>query len=237
MIVYGINPVNDLLEFVPYLVKEIYIIKDAPKNRLEAILTLADKNDIKVSRLSKAELEKITNMSNHQGVAAVISEFEYSEISQILESGSRFYLVLDHIEDPHNLGAIIRTANFFGVGGIFIPKDRAAGITPAVIKTSSGAVMTMPVCRVSNIGNVINEMKKNNIWIVGADSSDGKTLTETNVKGLDIALVIGGEGRGLGKKIKDQCDFLVTIPRSGKVESLNASVAAGILIHDLSINL
>lgn len=233
MIVFGKNPVNDILLINPSLIREIYLVKETPKKRVDEILTLAERKGIPISRVSRADLDKITNMSSHQGIAADIADFEYSGLGGILKNDSRFYLVLDHIEDPHNLGAIIRTASFFDIGGIFIPKDRAAGITPAVVKTSSGAVMTIPVCRVSNIGNVINELKKNNVWIVGADASGGKTLAETDVKGLDIALVIGSEGAGLSKKIKEQCDFLVTVQGAGKVESLNASVAAGILINEL----
>ena len=199
----------------------------------DRILQIAGKNRIKISVISKANLDKKTGRSNHQGIAAEITNFKYEDFGSLLNQGHSFYLILDHIEDPHNLGAIIRTANYFGVGGIIIPKDRAAGITPAVIKTSSGAAMTIPISMVSNIGNAIKDLKKNNVWIIGADTGADKELSEIDIKELDIGLVIGSEGKGLTKGIKNQCDFLVSLSGAGKVESLNASVAAGILIHQL----
>ncbi len=223
-----------MLDYLPSEINEIYINKDLQKNKSEKLLSLAKKNGIRIITLSKADLDKKTGKSNHQGIAADINDFRYMEFTTVLNNGSSFYLILDHIEDPHNLGAIIRTANFFGVGGIIIPKDRAVGITPTVIKTSSGAAMTTPICRVSNIGNVMNEFKKNDVWIVGADTSADKEASEIDILNLKIALVIGSEGKGLTKKIKDKCDFLISISKTGKVDSLNASVAAGILIYELN---
>jgi len=223
-----------MLDYLPSEINEIYINKDLQKNKSEKLLSLAKKNGIRIITLSKADLDKKTGKSNHQGIAADINDFHYTEFTTVLNNGSSFYLILDHIEDPHNLGAIIRTANFFGVGGIIIPKDRAVGITPTVIKTSSGAAVTTPICRVSNIGNVMNEFKKNDVWIVGADTSADKEASEIDILNLKIALVIGSEGKGLTKKIKDKCDFLISISKTGKVDSLNASVAAGILIYELN---
>lgn len=222
-----------MLEYLPSEINEIYIYKDLQKNKNEKLLSLAKKNGIRIITLSKADLDKKTGKSNHQGIAADINDFQYAEFTTVLNNGSSFYLILDHIEDPHNLGAIIRTANFFGVGGIIIPKDRAVGITPTVIKTSSGAAMTIPICKVSNIGNAMHDLKKNNVWIIGADTSAEKEASEIDIDNLDIALVIGSEGKGLTKSIINKCDFLVSISKTGKVESLNASVAAGILIYQL----
>lgn len=224
----------DMLEYLPSQIKEIYINKDLQKNKNDSLIKIAQKNRIRITALGKADLDKKTGKSNHQGIAADINDFQYEDYGSLLNTNHRFYLILDHIEDPHNLGAIIRTANFFGVGGIIIPKDRAVGVTPTVIKTSSGAAMTIPICRVSNIGNAINDLKKNNVWIVGADISADKEVSEIDIENLDIALVIGSEGKGLTKSIKNQCDFLVSITKTGKVESLNASVAAGILMYKLS---
>lgn len=224
----------DMLEYLPSQIKEIYINKDLQRNKNDKLLKTAKKNRIKITTLNKADLDKKTGKSNHQGIAADINDFQYEDYGAVLNSNHGFYLVLDHIEDPHNLGAIIRTANFFGVGGIIIPKDRAVGVTPTVIKTSSGAAMTIPICRVSNIGNAINDLKKKNVWVVGADISANKELSEIDIENLDIALVIGSEGKGLTKSIKNQCDFLVSITKTGRVESLNASVAAGILMYELS---
>lgn len=224
----------DMLEYLPSQIKEIYINKDLQKNKNDSLIKIAQKNRIRITTLGKADLDKKTGKSNHQGIAADINDFQYEDYGSLLNTNHKFYLILDHIEDPHNLGAIIRTANFFGVGGIIIPKDRAVGVTPTVIKTSSGAAMTIPICRVSNIGNAINDLKKNNVWIVGADISADKEVSEIDIENLDIALVIGSEGKGLTKSIKNQCDFLVSITKTGKVESLNASVAAGILMYKLS---
>ena len=224
----------DMLEYLPSQIKEIYINKDLQKNKNDSLIKIAQKNRIRITTLGKTDLDKKTGKSNHQGIAADINDFQYEDYGSLLNTNHRFYLILDHIEDPHNLGAIIRTANFFGVGGIIIPKDRAVGVTPTVIKTSSGAAMTIPICRVSNIGNAINDLKKNNVWIVGADISADKEVSEIDIENLDIALVIGSEGKGLTKSIKNQCDFLVSITKTGKVESLNASVAAGILMYKLS---
>ena len=222
-----------MLDYLPSQVKVIFLTGERKKNKNDRILQIADKNRIKISVLSKADLDKKTGRSNHQGIAAEITDFKYEDFSSLLNQAYSFYLILDHIEDPHNLGAIIRTANYFGVGGIIIPKDRAAGITPAVIKTSSGAAMTIPISMVSNIGNAIKDLKKNNVWIIGADTGADKELSEIDIVDLDIGLVIGSEGKGLTKGIKNQCDFLVSIDGAGKVESLNASVAAGILMHQL----
>jgi len=222
-----------MLEYLPSQIREIYINKELHKNKNERLIKLAESNRIRITTLGKADLDKKTGKSNHQGIAADINDFRYEEFGTLLNKAYSFYLILDHIEDPHNLGAIIRTANFFGVGGIIIPKDRAVGVTPTVIKTSSGAAMTVPISKVSNIGNAINDLKKNNVWIVGADISADKEVSDIDTDGLDIALVIGSEGKGLTKGIKNQCDFLVSITKTGKVESLNASVAAGILIYEL----
>lgn len=226
-----------MLEYLPSQIREIYINKELQKNKNERLFKLAETNRIRITTLGKSDLDKKTGKSNHQGIAADINDFQYEEFGTLLKKAHGFYLILDHIEDPHNLGAIIRTANFFGVGGIIIPRDRAASVTPVVIKTSSGAAMTVPISRVSNIGNAINDLKKNNVWIVGADISAEKKVSEIDTDGLDIALVIGSEGKGLTKSIKNQCDFLVSISKSGTVESLNASVAAGILMYKLSEDL
>ncbi|MFA9408590.1 MAG: 23S rRNA (guanosine(2251)-2'-O)-methyltransferase RlmB, partial [Candidatus Dadabacteria bacterium] len=170
--------------------------------------------------------------------AARIKDYEYHNLADIVsrtkEKGDKLLLIiLDHLEDPQNLGAIIRTADVLGAHGVVIPKDRAASVTPAVVKASSGAVSYMPVSRVVNLANVIRDLKKGGVWIVGADSSSSTSVHQEDFKNLDIALVIGNEGKGLSQKIKSECDFLVSIPQSGKVSSLNASVAAGVMIYEI----
>ena len=234
MIIYGKNPVTDILNFSPALINEIYILNTDSKTRFSKIVRSADQNNIKISFVDKKKLDSLSSNSNHQGIAANIKEFEYTDFHVLVENKkNRFYLILDHIEDPHNLGAIIRTANFFGVDGVVIPKDRAASITPTVIKISSGAAATIPITMVSNLGNAINELKKKNFWIIGADPSAKKSVYDSSIDDLDIALVIGSEGKGISKKIKDECDFLFSIPKFGNVDSLNASVASGVMIYEL----
>lgn len=234
MIIYGKNPVSDILNFSPVLIKEIYLLNTDSSNKFYKIVNSANEKGIKVSFIEKKELDRLSSNSNHQGIAAEIKEFEYVDFNKLLETeNNRFYLVLDHIEDPHNLGAIIRTADFFGVDGIILPKDRAADITPTVIKTSSGAAATIPITKVSNLGNAVNELKKKNIWVVGADPSAKKTVFDSDIGKLKIALVIGSEGKGISRKLKERCDFLFSIPKFGNVESLNASVASGVMIYEL----
>ena len=234
MIIYGRNSVSEILLHHPEQIEEIFFLKSASSNKLREIIETAAKKKVRVSYLDKTELERLSQNTNHQGVAARIKDFKYTEFrSLIKDNTNRFYLILDHIEDPHNLGAIIRTANFFGVNAVILPKDRAAGVTPAVIKTSSGATATIPLCSVSNIGNAIAELKKRDVWIIGADPKADQTVQSTDIGGLKIALVIGSEGSGIKRNIREKCDFLVSIPGSGKVRSLNASVAAGILINEI----
>ncbi|MGI9553952.1 MAG: 23S rRNA (guanosine(2251)-2'-O)-methyltransferase RlmB [Thermodesulfobacteriota bacterium] len=234
MIIYGKNPVTDILNFSPDLINEIYLINTESSKRFNEIVKTAASKNIKLSFVDKKELDRLSTNSTHQGIAASIGEFEYVDFQDLIENkNNRFYLVLDHIEDPHNLGAIIRTANFFGVDGIILPKDRAAEVTPTVIKTSSGSAATIPISRVSNLSNAIKELKKRNIWVVGADTTAKKTVYDSRVGDLDIALVIGSEGKGISRNIKEQCDFLFSIPKLGNVDSLNASVASGVMIYEL----
>ncbi|MGI9534177.1 MAG: 23S rRNA (guanosine(2251)-2'-O)-methyltransferase RlmB, partial [Thermodesulfobacteriota bacterium] len=226
--------VTDILNFSPSLINEIYLLNTDSSKKFSDIVKSATEKNIKISYIEKRDLDRVSTNSNHQGIAANIKEFEYVDFQELIEiKNNRFYLVLDHIEDPHNLGAIIRTANFFGVDGIVLPKDRAAAVTPTVIKTSSGAAATIPISRVSNLGNAIKELKKKNFWVVGADTSAKKTVYDSRVGDLDIALVIGSEGKGISRKIKEQCDFLFSIPKLGNVDSLNASVASGVMIYEL----
>ena len=239
MIIYGKNPVSELLINPSSEIEEIFIYRDDRRNAAE-ILKTAKGRGVKISTLSKEELSKLCQTNFHQGIAARIKDFKYHELADIVahakEKGDRLCLVLlDHIEDPQNLGAIIRTVDVLGGHGVVIPKDRAASVTPAVIKASAGAVNHVLISRVVNLGAVIRDLKKQGVWIVGADSSSTKSVHQEDFKNLDIALVIGNEGKGLVHKMKSECDFLVSIPQSGKVSSLNASVAAGIMIYEIMI--
>jgi 23S rRNA (guanosine2251-2'-O)-methyltransferase len=212
--------------------------KDAKCDNASEIVKLAKSRGVKVSFLPREALTRLAGTTSHQGVLAKIREFTYSDISHILQQArskgeNLLIVILDHLEDPQNLGAIIRTADFLGAHGMVIPKDRAAAVTPSVIKASSGAVNHVPLARVVNLARVIKDLKKDGVWIVGADADSSQSVYEQGFKGLDIALVIGGEGRGLSKSVKDSCDFLVSIPKLGKVSSLNASVAAGMMLYEM----
>lgn len=238
MIIYGKNPIKEAIYWNSSKVEEILISDHGEKERVSEILELAREKKIKVSFLPREALLRISGTSHHQGVVARVSEFEYKGVEQILkyakEKGERLFLViLDHIEDPQNLGAIIRTVNVLGVHGVVIPKDRAVSVTSSVIKASSGAAGFVQIARVVNLVTTIRDLKKKGVWIAGADPSASKSVFEEDFGGLDLALVIGGEGKGLKRLVREECDFLVCIPGVGEVSSLNASVAAGIMICDI----
>jgi 23S rRNA (guanosine2251-2'-O)-methyltransferase len=238
LIIYGKNPIIELLSNPSSEIEELYISRNDKSNDASEILKTAKSRGIKTSSLTKESLSELCDTHSHQGIAARIKDYEYHNLADIVsrtkEKGDKLLLIiLDHLEDPQNLGAIIRTADVLGAHGVVIPKDRAASVTPAVVKASSGAVSYMPVSRVVNLANVIRDLKKGGVWIVGADSSFSTSVHQEDFKNLDIALVIGNEGKGLSQKIKSECDFLVSIPQSGKVSSLNASVAAGVMIYEI----
>lgn len=238
MIIYGKNPVNEVLSDPLSGIDEIIINKDAKSDKPSDIVKLAKVRGVKVSYLPREALTRLTGTPSHQGVAARVQEFKYSDVSRILKKAkdkgeSPLLVILDHIEDPQNLGAIIRTVNFLGAHGVVIPKDRAAPVTPSVSKSSSGAVNHVHIARVVNLSSVIRDLKKNGVWIVGADAASTKSVYNEDFRNLDIALVIGSEGRGLAKSIREACDFLVSIPKSGEIASLNASVAAGIMLSEI----
>ena len=238
MIIYGRNPVKELLSDPDSRIDEILISKNGKREGISDIFSLAKVRGIKVLLLPRDAITRVSGTASHQGVAARISEFEYAGVESILNRASEkreklLLVILDHIEDPQNLGAIIRTVNVLGGHGVVIPKDRAAAVTPSVVKASAGAVNHVLISRIVNLSTVIGHLKKKGVWIVGADPSASKNLYQEDLGKLDIALVIGSEGRGLSQKLKEHCDFFVSIPQSGNVASLNASVSAGILIYEI----
>lgn len=238
MIIYGKNPIIELLSNPSSQIEEIYLARDNKRNDTSEILNTAKGRGIKTSSLNKEEMSDLCQTNSHQGIAARVKEFEYSDLVDTISNAKKkgeqlLLLLLDHLEDPQNLGAIIRTADVLGAHGVVIPKDRAASVTPAVVKASAGAVNHLPVSRVVNLAKVIRDLKKEGVWIVGADSSSPTSVQEQDLKNMDIALVTGNESKGLAQNIKSECDFLVSIPQSGKVSSLNASVATGIMIYEI----
>lgn len=197
---------------------------------------MARQRKIVIVEKDKKDMEKIANNKNHQGVIAFVPPFSYCEIEDILEYAKEkkedpFILILDGIEDPHNLGAIVRTAETAGVHGIIIPKRRSASVNSTVAKVSSGAVEYMKIARVTNITDAIDKLKKEGLWICGTDINTDKYYYEQDLTG-SLAIVIGNEGKGISEKVKKNCDFLVKIPMMGKVTSLNASVSTGIIIYE-----
>ena len=238
MIVYGKNSVAELLRNSPQEVKKITVSEDFDVSSDPRTNASIRKFRIKLSRLPKNAITDMCKSPNHQGIAAEVSDFSYSSVEEILGTARErqenvFLLILDHVEDPHNLGAVIRTADFLGVHGIVIPADRACDVNPTVVKISSGASANIKVARETNLGRVIDSLKKKGVWIAGADADSGDVICGFDFASLDIAVVIGNEGRGMRSKIKQRCDFLLSIPREGKVESLNASVAAGIFLYEV----
>lgn len=206
---------------------------DGPIN---SIKRQAQKQDTIINYVSKERLSQMSKTGSHQGVIAYSSACEYAEVSDILDIAENkgeppFIFILDNIEDPHNLGAIIRTANLSGAHGVIIPKRRAAGLTAVVAKASAGAVNYTPVAKVTNISNTIEELKKQGMWFVCADM-EGELMYRLNLTG-PIGLVIGNEGNGVSRLVKEKCDYIASIPMKGDIDSLNASVAAGVMAYEI----
>lgn len=217
-------------------VEKILLQKGILEGTLRKIGAIAKEKGIVVQEVVKQKLDEISQTKNHQGVIAIVSEHEYVEVADILEAAKQkqenpFIVILDGITDPHNLGAVIRSAEAAGAHGVIIPKRRSVGLTATVGKTSSGALEYMPVARVTNIVKTIEDLKKAGVWIACTDMK-GEDYFDSNLDGA-IALVIGSEGEGVGRLIKEKCDFTVSIPMYGKISSLNASVAAGLMMYEV----
>lgn len=234
--VEGRNAVIELLESGKDINK-IFVQAGEKHGSIIKILSKAKANGIIVQEVQKRKLDEMSESHNHQGVIAIVPPFEYVELEDILEEGNKrneepFILILDGIEDPHNLGSIIRTAETAGVHGIIIPKRRAASVNATVAKTSAGAVEYMKIARVNNINDTIRELKDKGVWICGTDM-DTNTLHYNQDYKMPVAIVIGNEGKGMSRLTKENCDFLVKIPMKGKIRSLNASVSAGIIMYEV----
>ncbi|MGQ0793664.1 MAG: 23S rRNA (guanosine(2251)-2'-O)-methyltransferase RlmB [Deltaproteobacteria bacterium] len=239
MIIYGRKPVKEaLLNPALGVVEEVLISEDLRGGgKIAEILTLAKAKSVRVAFVSPKSLDQISDGGSHQGIAARIPDFQYASMDDIFQrAGQRgenpLIAVLDHIEDPQNLGAIIRSANALGAHGVIIPKDRAAGVTAAAVKASAGAAAVTPVSRVVNLVSAMKELKRRGVWIVGADASASKSVFEEDLGKVALAVVVGNEGRGLGRLVREECDFIVSIPNPGEISSLNASVSAGIMIYE-----
>lgn len=237
--VEGRNSVIELLESERDINK-IFIAEGEKHGSINKIIAMAKERKIIITQTSKAKLNQMAQTQNHQGVIAVVPPFNYCDVEDILEVAKQknelpFILILDGIEDPHNLGSIIRTAETAGVHGIIIPKRRAASVNSTVSKVSAGAVEYMKVARVNNINETIRFLKENDIWVCGTDMDTNTIYTKQDYK-MPLAIVIGSEGYGMSKLVKENCDFLVKIPMKGKITSLNASVSAGIIMYEVVKN-
>lgn len=217
-------------------IDKLFVLDGCQDGPVKSILREAKKTDTIINFVDKERLDRLANSGHHQGVVAQAAAYEYAEVEDILNAAKEkgeapFIFILDEIEDPHNLGAIIRTANLCGAHGVIIPKRRAVGLTATVAKTSAGAINYTPVAKVTNIAKTIEELKKEGMWFVCADM-DGQTMYDLNLTG-SIGLVIGNEGAGVSRLVKEKCDFTASIPMKGDIDSLNASVAAGVLAYEI----
>lgn len=217
-------------------IDKLFLLDGCQDGPVLTIKREAKKQDCLVKYVTKERLDQLSETGKHQGVIAQICAYEYAEVEDMLKLAKQkgedpFLFLLDNIEDPHNLGAIIRTANLAGAHGVIIPKNRAVGLTATVAKASAGALNYTPVAKVTNLKRTIEELKKQGLWFVCADMG-GEIMYQLNLKG-PIGLVIGNEGEGVGRLIKETCDFIAAIPMKGDIDSLNASVAAGVLSYEI----
>ncbi len=235
LIIEGRNPVREAFR-AGRTIDRLYVqdgLKDGP---VLALVSKARKSDVIVTFVSKERLDEMSETGKHQGVVAQCAAYAYAEVEDLLERAREkgeapFLFLLDDIEDPHNLGAIIRSANLMGAHGVIIPKRRAVGLTATVAKASAGALNYTPVARVANLSQTIEQLKKEGMWFVCADM-DGELMYDLNLTG-PIGVVIGNEGNGVSRLVKEKCDFTARIPMNGEIDSLNASVAAGVLGYEI----
>ncbi len=231
MIVYGRNVAVELLQ-KPEKIKRIYLQNHFDDKKLNSLLETCKS---KIVWKSKMELDQLAK-ENHQGIILDVRDYEYCSLFDLpLEEESCFLVLADHLEDPHNLGAIIRTSEAAGVDGIIIPKDREVLVNATVMKTSAGALENIEVCQVTNLHQTIEELKKHGFWIVGTDMENSMDYREIDYP-EKVVLVVGNEGKGMSRLVRESCDFIARIPMKGKVNSLNASVAAGIMIYEVFRN-
>ena len=218
-------------------IDKLYVLDGCPDGPVRTIIREAKKGDTIINYVKKERLDQLSETGHHQGVIAMAASYEYATVEDILEKAREkgeapFIFVLDNIEDPHNLGAMIRTANLAGAHGVIIPKRRAVGLTPTVARTSAGAINYTPVAKVTNLKQTMEQLKKEGMWFVCADM-DGTPYYQMDLKG-PMGLVIGNEGEGVSRLIKETCDFVASIPMNGDIDSLNASVAAGVLAFEIA---
>jgi 23S rRNA (guanosine2251-2'-O)-methyltransferase len=235
-IIFGRHPVEEALQGGRPL-KKIFLAQGLKDPTLEVISRLAEERGVPVQRRDRQALDRLAPGMNHQGIAAIAAPFAYAALDDLFGAASGsgedpFFLVLDHLQDPHNFGALLRTAEAVGVHGVIIPEHRAVGVTTGVYKASVGAVENIPVAKVTNLARTLTELKERGVWVMGADMEGEQIFCKADLKG-PLALVLGGEGRGISRLIREKCDFRVRLPMQGKTGSLNVSVAGGILMYEV----
>ncbi|OGO85028.1 MAG: 23S rRNA (guanosine(2251)-2'-O)-methyltransferase RlmB [Clostridiales bacterium GWE2_32_10] len=234
MLVEGRNPVMEALKSGRDIEK-ILVAKGQREGSIRAIIGMARERKLIIQEVDKVKLDGLSEVKNHQGVIAIVSEYEYFEVEDLLKEAYKkkekpFLIILDEVTDPHNLGAIIRTANVSGAHGVIIPKRRSAGLTQIVAKTATGAIEYTKVAKVTNLNQTIKALKKQGIWVIAADMN-GKAMYDTDFT-MPVAIVIGAEGEGVSRLIRENCDMVASIPMYGEINSLNASVAAAVIMYE-----
>ena len=234
-IIYGINAVGEALKASGRSFEWVGVAKERHDLRLQRVIEDCRRLGVAVRFVSRVELDRMAGNAAHQGVVAVTSAKQYTDLDDVVAAKRARYslvVVLDGVEDPHNLGAILRTADAAGADGVIIPERRAAGVTPVVAKSSAGASEHLPIAKVTNIARTVEELKAKNLWIVGLDERAQQSHDALDYN-MDCAVVLGAEGKGVHDLVRRKCDFLVSIPMLGKVPSLNVSVAAGVVLYEI----
>jgi 23S rRNA (guanosine2251-2'-O)-methyltransferase len=236
VVIYGIHAVSEALKSGARSFDYVGVSRERHDQRMQRIIDDSRASGVQVRFLQREELDRIAKVQTHQGVVAVTSSKQYADVDTLLEHRKgeySFFLVLDGIEDPHNLGALIRTADGAGVDGVVIPERRAAGLTGTVVKASAGASEHLPIARVTNISRTLDEIKERNVWTVGLDERGTQSYTDLDYN-MHCAIVLGAEGKGLHDLVRKRCDFLVSIPMAGQVPSLNVSVAGAVVMYEVA---
>jgi len=231
--IYGVNSVFEALRAQARPIERVMVAQGVRHHRLQELIQFARQQGVPVQREPRVALDRLTGTANHQGVLAVVAAARYADAYELIEKAPEqtIFVLLDGIEDPHNLGAIIRTAECAGAAAVILPERRSAQLTETVVKTSAGATEYLPVARVPNLGAFSERLKKRGFWIVGVESSAEKDYAAQDYSGK-VALVFGAEGHGLGRLLKERCDFVVSVPMRGRIGSLNVSVAVGVVLFE-----
>ena len=232
MIIYGIHPVEEALRSQSQNFRRIWIAQGTVPQRLRRVLSLARKQGVPVLAEPGKLLKRKARGGNHQGIVAELHQILYLDFEEMLSANPRLLLLVDSIEDPHNLGSVLRTAEATGVDGVLLPKRRTCGVTPAVIRSSAGAALHLRIARCANVVRTLQRLKQDRFWVVGLDPA-GQDRAEAIETRLNLVVVVGGEHRGIRRLVRQHCDYLVSLPMVGQVESLNLSVAASVLLYQI----